>query len=50
MEVYFNPDDLSCTLVSPQANDTIQSVTDSVIDEQLELIRAECPDIVQIEQ
>ncbi len=38
LETYFNPDDLTCTLVSPQANDIIEQVTDTSIDSVLEQI------------
>lgn len=39
LETYFNPDDLTCTLVSPQANDIIEQVTDTSIDSVLDLIK-----------
>lgn len=49
VEVYFRPDDLTCTLVSPQANDIITQVTDSIIDEQITKIEDEYPSLVIIE-
>lgn len=48
-EVYFNPADSSCTLVSPEANDITVSVTDSIIDEQLNAIIEEHPGLTIIE-
>ena len=39
LETYFNPDDLTCTLVSPQANDIIEQITDEAIDSVLDRIK-----------
>lgn len=39
LETYFNPDDLTCTLVSPQANDIIEQITDDAINSVLEQIK-----------
>ncbi|WP_262247005.1 hypothetical protein [Parapedobacter soli] len=50
VEVYFNPDDLTCTLVSPEANDTLEEIRDSAIDQVLDNIRQIAPDIVIIEK
>ncbi|PPL04920.1 hypothetical protein [Parapedobacter indicus] len=50
VEVYFNPDDLTCTLVSPEANDTLEEIRDSAIDEVLHEIEEIAPDIVIIEK
>jgi len=50
VEVYFNPDDLTCTLVSPEANDTLEEIRDGAIDEVLEAIEKIAPDIVIIEK
>lgn len=50
VEVYFNPDDLTCTLVSPEANDTLEEIRDSAIDQVLDNIRGIAPDIVIIEK
>jgi hypothetical protein len=49
-EVYINPDDLTCTLVSPAANDIIQETRDNLIDDVLKGIEGICPDIPIIEQ
>lgn len=48
-ETYFNPDDLTCTLVSAGANDTIEETKDSAIDGVLEKIRKIAPDIAIME-
>jgi len=50
VEVYINPNDLTCTLVSPDANDQIESFRDSMIDNVLDGIKAISPEIVIIEQ
>lgn len=50
VEVYFNPDDLTCTLVSPAANDILEDVRDSTIDEVLRLINEIAPAVVVIEK
>lgn len=50
VEVYVNPSDLTCTLVSPEANDIVVSRRDSIIDSVIERIKAATPDIVIIEQ
>ena len=50
VEVEVNPDNLSCTLVSPEANDIIQTERDSIIDGVLQRISEAAPDIVQIEK
>lgn len=50
VEVYVDPSDFSCTLVSPEANDLVEEMRDRAIDEVLERIGARCPDIVIIEQ
>lgn len=49
VETYFNPDDLTCTLVSSQANDIIEQATDQSIDEIIEKIKALTIDIPMIE-
>lgn len=49
IETYFNPDDLTCTLVSPQANDIIEQITDNAIDNVLERIKAITNDLPIIE-
>lgn len=49
-EVYVNPDDFTCTLVSPEANDIIQEERDDMINSVLQRINLVCPDIVIIEQ
>lgn len=50
VEVYVNPADLTCTLVSPEACDLIESMRDALINDTLDRIKAVCPDIVIIEQ
>lgn len=50
VEVYVNPSDFSCTLVSPEANDLVEEMRDREIDAVLERIKERCPDIVIIEQ
>lgn len=49
-EVYFRAEDLTCTLVSPAANDEIESIRDRAIDQQLDLIKGLAPDLVIIEK
>ena len=49
VEVEVNPADLSCTLVSPEANDIVRTERDSIIDGVLSRIEAVAPDIVVIE-
>lgn len=48
-EVYFNPDDLTCTLVSPEANDTTEEIKDGEMDKVLSEIREIATDIAIIE-
>lgn len=48
-ETYFNPDDLTCTLVSAGANETIEDMKDESIDRVLNGIREIALDIVIIE-
>lgn len=50
VEVEIRASDLCCTLVSPQANDNIELIRDSAIDEVLDKIREIAPDIAIIEQ
>ncbi|MVM33630.1 hypothetical protein GO755_26565 [Spirosoma sp. HMF4905] len=50
VEVYINPDDFTCTLVSPVVNDLIEGMRDSEIDQVLKGIEEIAPDIVIIEQ
>lgn len=50
VEVYVNPNDFTCTLVSAQSNELIIETRDTIIDEVLERIRMTCPDLVIIEQ
>lgn len=49
VEIYFNPDDLTCTLVSPEANDYVEETRDAIIDEQVRIIKNEWPGIPVIE-
>lgn len=50
VEVYVNPADLTCTLVSPEANDIVAESRDALIDAVIERIKAATPDIVIIEK
>ncbi len=50
VEVEVNPDDLTCTLVSPEANDIVQKERDSIMDGVLDRIHEAAPGIVIIEQ
>ena len=50
VETYFNPDDMTCTLVSPGANESIIDFKDEAINEVLEKIKELASDIVIIEQ
>ncbi len=50
VEVYVNPSDFTCTLVSPECNDLIEEMRDAEIDSVLERIKERCPNIVIIEQ
>jgi hypothetical protein len=50
VEVYVNPNNFQVTLVSPDANDIIEEVRDSIIDEQIEKIKRVAPGIPIIEQ
>lgn len=50
VEVYVNPNDFSCTLVSPEANDLIEEMRDREMDAVLDRIKERCPYIVIIEQ
>lgn len=50
VEIYINADDLTITLVSPDANDIIAQVRDESIDAVLDEIKILCPTLVIIEQ
>jgi hypothetical protein len=50
VEVYVNPNDFSCTLVSAEANDLIEEMRDREMDAVIDRIKERCPDIVIIEQ
>lgn len=50
VELYINPNSFAVTLISPQANDIVQDVLDSIIDDQKKQIQELCPDLVIIEQ
>ncbi len=50
VEVYVNPADFTCTLVSAEANDLVEELRNKEIDAVLDRIRKRCPDIVIIEQ
>ena len=50
VEVYVNPSDFTCTLVSPEANDLIEEMRDTEMDAVIERIKERCPNIVIIEQ
>lgn len=50
VETYFNPDDLTCCLVSPQANDIMQNIKDTEIDRQIAEIITIAPELLIIEK
>lgn len=50
VEIYFNPSDVSCSLVSPEANDETERVKNSIIDDVLNRIEKVYPGIVIIEK
>lgn len=50
VEVEINPADLSCTLVSPEANDIVTTKRDELMDAVIEAIKETCPEIVIIEE
>lgn len=50
VETYFNPDDLTCCLVSPQACDEVELVKDHAINNQLGKMAEFTPQIAIIEQ
>lgn len=50
VEVYINPEDLTCALISPAANDRITEVVDSIFDEQKYRMLESLPGILFIEQ
>ncbi len=49
LETYFNPDDLTCTLICAEVNEIAQDHKDTEIDKVLDAIRQIAPDIVIIE-
>lgn len=49
LETYFNPSDLTCALVSPEANEFIENISDTAIDEVIEKIKAVSNKITIIE-
>lgn len=50
VEVYINPDDLTCALFSPAANDRVNEVIDSIFDNQKAEMEKSLPGILFIEQ
>jgi hypothetical protein len=50
VEIYISPDSFSCSFVSPEVNDIVHAVRDSIIDEQIKAIEEFASDIVIIEQ
>ena len=50
VETYFNPDDLTCTLVSPAANEMAEDFKNAAIDDVVGQIRELAPDIVIVEE
>lgn len=50
IEVYVNPSDFTCTLVSAEANDLVVEMRDEEMDSVIQRIKDRCPDIVIIEQ
>ncbi len=49
VEVEINPDNLSCTLVSPEANDTVIKERDDIMNKVIAEIEETAPDVVIIE-
>jgi len=45
LEVYIDPFNLNCSLISPEANDFIHEQSEEIIETELEQIRTLCPDI-----
>lgn len=50
VEIYFNPSDITCALVSPEANDEVERVKNGIIDEVIKRIEITYPSIVIIEK
>lgn len=50
VEIYVNPGTFDISLISPDANDVVSEVKETVIDEQKEIIIGLAPDLVIIEQ
>ncbi|MCX6222441.1 MAG: hypothetical protein NTZ69_15830 [Bacteroidia bacterium] len=50
IEIYINPADLTCALVSPEANDMTEAYRDTMIEEVLKKIETAAPQIVIIEE
>lgn len=50
VEIYINPHDLTCTLISPQVNESIEYLRDSAIDRNLDTIKEIAPSIVVFEK
>lgn len=50
VEVEINPDNLQCTLVSPEANDTVLQERDNIMNDEIAKIKEIAPDMVIIEQ
>lgn len=50
VEVYINPNDFACTLVSPEANDLLEELRDKEMNDVIERIKTICPNIVIIEK
>ena len=49
IEIYVNPETFNVGLVSPEANDIIELIKNSAIDDELEAIQDIAPEIIQIE-
>jgi len=50
VEVYVEAENLSCTLISPEANEEMESLRDTAIDEVIDRIKKAIPTIVIIEK
>lgn len=50
VEIYIEADDLTCCLISPQANERVEELRDSMIDAELSKIEKIAPHIVIIEE
>lgn len=50
VEIFIKADDLTCCLISPQANDMVEDFRDEIIDRELDRIKELCPGIAILEK